>query len=175
MGIVVLRLGHRIVRDKRITTHICLVARALGANKIILSGEKDPHIFDTIYKVNENWGQGIEVEYRKKWKEILIEYKRQGYTLIHLTMYGEKVQDIIKEIKPKKDLLIIVGGEKVPPEVYQESHYNIGITNQPHSEVAALAIFLDKYYDSTELELTFKDPKLVITPNKLGKKIICGS
>ena len=46
------------------------------------------------YKVNENWGQGIEVEYRKKWKEILIEYKRQGYTLIHLTMYGEKVQDI---------------------------------------------------------------------------------
>lgn len=175
MGVTVLRLGHRITRDKRITTHVCLVARAFGADKIILSGEKDEKIIDSILKVNKNWGMGIEIEYIKKWREVIKEHKRNGAILVHLTMYGEKVQDIISEIKTKQDLLVIVGGEKIPSEVYKESDYNVGITNQPHSEVAALAIFLDKYFNSKELELTFNNPKLTIKPNKFGKKIICGS
>ena len=41
--IVVLRLGHRIGRDARISTHCGLVARALGANKIIYSGDTRPY------------------------------------------------------------------------------------------------------------------------------------
>ena len=32
--IIVLRLGHRFVRDYRVTTHLALVARSFGANKI---------------------------------------------------------------------------------------------------------------------------------------------
>ena len=35
----VLRLGHRIGRDKRITTHVALVARAFGADKILIDTE----------------------------------------------------------------------------------------------------------------------------------------
>jgi len=34
--ITVLRIGHRISRDKRITTHVALVARAFGADKILI-------------------------------------------------------------------------------------------------------------------------------------------
>jgi tRNA (cytidine56-2'-O)-methyltransferase len=34
--ITVLRIGHRLGRDKRITTHVALVARAFGANKILV-------------------------------------------------------------------------------------------------------------------------------------------
>ena len=39
--ITVLRLDHRLGRDTRITTHVCLTARAFGADKVILSGEHD--------------------------------------------------------------------------------------------------------------------------------------
>ena len=39
--IEVLRLGHRISRDKRISTHVALVARAFGASKIYYTGQKD--------------------------------------------------------------------------------------------------------------------------------------
>ena len=36
MKIYVLRLDHRRRRDARITTHVCLTARAFGASKIII-------------------------------------------------------------------------------------------------------------------------------------------
>ena len=41
MNVNVLRLDHRIGRDTRITTHVCLTSRAFGASKIYLSGEED--------------------------------------------------------------------------------------------------------------------------------------
>ena len=36
--VTVLRLGHRRERDKRITSHLGLTARAFGADQIVLSG-----------------------------------------------------------------------------------------------------------------------------------------
>ena len=41
MKVNVLRLDHRLKRDTRITTHVCLTARAFGASKIYLAGERD--------------------------------------------------------------------------------------------------------------------------------------
>ena len=37
MKVNVLRLDHRLKRDTRITTHVCLTARAFGASKIYLA------------------------------------------------------------------------------------------------------------------------------------------
>ena len=37
MKIEVLRIGQRVIRDDRVTTHVALVARAFGASKIYLS------------------------------------------------------------------------------------------------------------------------------------------
>ena len=37
MNIEVLRIGQRVVRDDRVTTHVALVARALGASKIYMN------------------------------------------------------------------------------------------------------------------------------------------
>ena len=48
MPVLVLRLGHRKERDKRVTTHVCLTARALGADGVILSGERDDKIIATV-------------------------------------------------------------------------------------------------------------------------------
>ena len=85
-------------------------------------------------------------------------------------MYGMPVGDKIPEIrKSKKDKLIIVGGQKVPSEVYHLSDYNIAIGNQPHSEIAALAVFLDRLFEGDELNRSFKGKKSII-PQECGKK-----
>ena len=54
--IEVLRLGHRVGRDPRITTHLALVSRAMGAKGFILSGDKDNKLFSNIRSVNDRFG-----------------------------------------------------------------------------------------------------------------------
>ena len=44
----VLRLGYRLGRDPRITTHLALVGRALGANRFLLAGDEDPKMFENL-------------------------------------------------------------------------------------------------------------------------------
>ena len=41
----VLRLGYRLGRDPRITTHLALVGRALGADRFLLAGDEDSKMF----------------------------------------------------------------------------------------------------------------------------------
>jgi len=48
MKIEVLRIGQRLVRDDRVTTHVALVARAFGASKIYMN-EVNPEIKETHY------------------------------------------------------------------------------------------------------------------------------
>ena len=170
MKIFVLRLGHRKFRDERISTHCGLVARALGANGIIYSGERDEVIIESVKNVVKKWGGKFEVSYEENWRKIL---KNWNGKIIHLTMYGTPVQNKIDEIrKCNEDLLIVIGSEKVPLEVYKLADWNIAITNQPHSEIAALAIFLDKFFMGEELNKNFENPKVKIIPQEKGKKLI---
>jgi len=175
--IVVLRLGHRRDRDKRITTHVGLVARAFGADGIIVSGEEDKTIIDSLSSVVENWGGNFYISYEKNWKSILTKYKREKWLVIHLTMYGLNINVIEKELrdlffKKKCNFLVVVGAEKVPKELYEIADYNVAIGNQPHSEVAALAVFLDRLFKGKELETEFPNARLKIVPQKRGKKVI---
>jgi len=170
MRVWVLRLGHRRIRDQRITSHCALVARAFGTNGIIYSGEKDENLEKSIKKVVKNWGGFFEIKYEYNWKKIIKNWKGK---IVHLTMYGPSLKYLMNEIKVcKKDLLVIVGSEKVPSEVYQLSDWNISVTNQPHSEVAALAVFLDRLFKEKELKKKFKNAKIKIVPQEKGKKII---
>ncbi len=169
MNVIVLRIGHRISRDKRITTHCGLVARAFGADKIIISGDYDKSILESIANISEKWGGNFKAIYAKNWKNVIKDYRKQGFSIIHLTMYGIPVQNKIEEIKNKK-LLVAIGGEKVPADLYELSDYNIGITNQPHSEVAALAVFLHEYFEGKELEKKFEG-RLRVVPQEKGKCI----
>ena len=50
-----LRIGQRVVRDDRVTTHVALVARSFGAKKIYMN-EINPDIINTISKINKTWG-----------------------------------------------------------------------------------------------------------------------
>ena len=52
----VLRLGHRRDRDKRITSHLGLTARAFGADEVVLAGDRDPSALETCDSVTERFG-----------------------------------------------------------------------------------------------------------------------
>jgi tRNA (cytidine56-2'-O)-methyltransferase len=171
--IIVLRLGHRIMRDKRITTHVALCARALGASGIIISGEKDDEVLKSINDVVERWGGEFFCEHRKDWKKVIEECGKKGFTIVHLTFYGIPVQERIDRVRGK-DALVIVGGEKVPREAYELADYNISVTNQPHSEVSALAIFLHEYFEGKELCKEFQNARLKIIPQERGKRVVGG-
>ncbi len=175
--IVVLRLGHRKDRDKRITTHVGLVARAFGATKFILTGDKDDNVIQSIQGVINTWGGIIEVKYEENWKKLIRTLRDNNYLVIHLTMYGLHINQTIETLRKEffeknRNLLVIVGAEKVPRIVYSLAHYNIAIGNQPHSEVAALAVFLDRLFQGKELETDYPNAKLKIIPSNGEKKVI---
>ena len=170
MNIEVLRIGQRIVRDDRVTTHVALVARAFGATKIYMD-EVNPEIRDTINKINETWGGKFKIEIITKWKDI-INSKKNTSKIVHLTMYGENINEIQDKIQQEDNILIVVGAEKVPREVYEQAHYNVSIGNQPHSEVSALAILLDRLQKGGQFEKKFSDSKRSIIPSKNGKNVI---
>jgi tRNA (cytidine56-2'-O)-methyltransferase len=174
MEIVVMRLGHRPKRDKRLTTHVALTARALGASGMILAS-KDTKIIESIERVIKHWGGNFWIKSELDWKRAINEWKRDGGQVVHLTMYGINLPEAIKKLKKlnkKEKLMVVVGAEKVPAEVFDLVDYNIAIGNQPHSEVAALAIFLDRIQKGRELQKQFKGGELKIVPQERGKKVV---
>ena len=170
--IIILRLNHRIFRDKRITSHVALTARAFLADKIYYSGEKDSNFEQSIAKVRKQFGSKFDVEYCKDPIKFVRDNKSE-FTVVHLTCYGLGVQNQINKLK-NKNLLIIVGGEKVEPIYYKLSDYNIAVTKQPISEVSALAIFLHLLNNGKELSNEFKDAKIKILESENGKNVVEG-
>ncbi len=166
MEIVVYRYGHRIARDKRITTHVAVVARAFGANGIIID-TKDGKIEESVRGINARFGGDFFIKTGISWRKYFNEWDGK---IVHLTMYGERVDRAIDKIRESKKLLIVVGSEKVPGEFYRIADYNVAIGNQPHSEVAALAIFLHFLTKGVWLEKKF-DGIMEIVPCRHGKKI----
>jgi tRNA (cytidine56-2'-O)-methyltransferase len=164
--IAVLRIGHRIDRDKRITTHVALVARAFGADTIFIT-TKDEKLKKNILSVCKRFGGDFQIETGIDHKKIIKSWKG---TIIHLTMYGEELEKAVTQIEKRKDLLIIVGAEKVPPYFYEVADINISVGNQPHSEVAALALFLDRYTKGAWMKKKFQG-NIEIIPCVKGKKV----
>ncbi len=167
--IEVLRIGQRLVRDDRVTTHVALVARAFGATKIYMT-EVNPEIRDTISKINDTWGGNFELQFCQSWMSVLKERKRDGFKIVHLTMYGQLINDIQDAIHDA-DILIVVGAEKVPRQVYDIADYNVSIGNQPHSEISALGVFLDRIQQGKQFEYTFDGAKRSIVPTAKGKNV----
>lgn len=170
--ITVLRLGHRLGRDLRVTTHCGLVSRALGADEMILSGDKDSHCLQSLTDVIERWGGDFSVRYEKSWKSVLKDAKDRDALIIHLTMYGINLPDAISDIRSKcidRDILLVVGSQKVPGEVYDMADYNLAVGNTPHSEIAALTLFLHEYFEGKELRKEFPDAQIKVIPSSKGK------
>ncbi|WP_144796901.1 tRNA (cytidine(56)-2'-O)-methyltransferase [Halorubrum depositum] len=179
--VVVLRYGHRPGRDDRMTTHVGLTARALGADRVILPDNAGQSA-ETVRDITDRFGGPFAVELREDQKAIVRGFEG---VVVHLTMYGERVQDVEGEIREAvglpdtsedpaapRDLLVVVGGEKVPWALYERADFNVGVTNQPHSEVAGLAVFLDRLFDGEELEREWVDADREVVPEATGKTVV---
>ena len=163
--ITVLRLGHRPARDKRVTTHVALTARVFGADAVLIS-TRDPALERTVRNVVRRFGGSFRIETGVAWRGLLRNWKGPK---VHLTMYGLPIDDILPRI-PRDDLLVVVGAEKVPRDVYDLADFNVAVGNQPHSEVAALAVFLDRLLGGRSLQ---GEPtaRIRIRPNPRGKSV----
>jgi tRNA (cytidine56-2'-O)-methyltransferase len=167
----VLRVGQRYVRDDRTLTHLCLVSRALGAEAIYLQDvEKD--IVGTVNDVNASWGGDFRVVIEPSWKKVIGDARADGRKVVHLTMYGLPLSEKLNELRDTQKLLIVVGGPKVPGRVYHDADYNVSVTSQPHSEIAALAITLHEIQNGEELKRDFGQSKLRIVPTQKGKHVV---
>ena len=171
MTIEVIRIGQRLVRDDRVTTHVALVARAFGAARILMS-EINPELGDTIGKVNKTWGGDFEVEFIDKWKPVVKKKKKsEGCAVVHLSMYGQEINEIQEKLRMEENLLRVVGAEKVPREIYDMADYNVGIGCQPHSEISALAILLDRIQEGSQFGRKFPGAVRRIIPSGNGKNV----
>jgi len=165
----ILKLDHRPVRDKRITTHCALVARAFGCSNFFYSGINDIYFENNVKDVCKKWGGNFKTTYLEKPLSFVKKEKNDGTLIVHLTMYGEVITEKIKQIKTNKKILLIVGGPKVPKEYFEIADYNIAVGSQPHSEVAAISLFL-YIFDNKLIESSFNSDFKII-PNK-NKRII---
>ncbi|PSP31220.1 tRNA (cytidine(56)-2'-O)-methyltransferase [Halobacteriales archaeon QH_10_67_22] len=169
--VVVLRLGHRPGRDDRMTTHVGLTARALGADRVVL-GSDASGAADTVRDITDRFGGPFEVDVVASPLSTLREWDSR---VAHLTMYGQPVQEVQADVRgshKETPLLVVVGAEKVPFEVYERADYNVAVTNQPHSEVASLAVFLDRLFDGRELDREWVDADRVVVPQATGKRVV---
>lgn len=174
MEIIVFRLGHRLPRDERISTHVCLVARAFGASSVIYSGQKDHSLEKSVSSIVGQWGGRFSIEYEGSPVSRLEGLKKAGYSIAHLTMYGMPLSEKEKELGKPEKLVVVVGGEKVPSSVYEMADFNIAVGSQPHSEVAALAVCLDRIMGGKELAREFDsnfNGNISLEPAEKGKKI----
>jgi tRNA (cytidine56-2'-O)-methyltransferase len=169
--VAVVRLGHRPGRDDRMTTHVALTARALGADRVVLEPAAT-QAAETARDITDRFGGPFIVEQTESATALVRDWDG---AVVHLTMYGQNLQDVVTEcrnVHAAGPLLIVVGAEKVPYEVYDEADFNVGVTNQPHSEVAALGVFLDRLFEGAELEQSWADAAQRVVPQETGKRVV---
>jgi tRNA (cytidine56-2'-O)-methyltransferase len=206
--VAVLRLGHRPGRDERMTTHVGLTARALGADRAILAGDAGKSK-ETVEDITDRFGGPFAVELTDSPRSVIRNWDGR---VVHLTMYGERIQDVEDEIRaahrgkdggetaddeedasdreedapdreedaPDREedapdgepILAVVGSQKVPFDVYETADWNVGVTNQPHSEVAGLAVFLDRLFEGRELDREWENGDQTVVPEETGKTVV---
>ncbi len=164
--LVVLRMGHRLVRDQRMTTPVALTARAFGADEVWVDREDhdlEARVADVVARFGGPFGMRTGVSPKRS-------LRRWEGTVVHLTMYGEPLDETLPRIPRDRDLLLVVGSEKVPGELFEKAGFNVAVGNQPHSEVAALAVFLDRWLQGDGLKKRFEG-RLQVQPSPRGKVV----
>ncbi|MDX1534221.1 MAG: tRNA (cytidine(56)-2'-O)-methyltransferase [Thermoplasmata archaeon] len=164
--LVVLRIGHRLVRDQRMTTHVALTARALGADAVWVD-RKDPDLEARVADVVARFGGPFEVRSGLPLHSTLRAWEG---SVVHLTMYGVPLEEALPRIPRDRDLLLVVGSEKVPGDLFERAAFNVAVGNQPHSEVAALAVFLDRFLEGEGLRKRFEG-RMRVQPSAHGKVV----
>ncbi|MDP6907013.1 MAG: hypothetical protein QF440_06305 [Candidatus Thalassarchaeaceae archaeon] len=171
-NVTVVRLGHRQQRDKRITSHLGLTARAMGASHFVLCGDNDPSVLATLNDVTNNFGGDFTSEHQSKPMGWLKRFSKGEGRIVHLTMYGESYDSVTSSIPIDEPIAVVVGGAKVPGDIYKLADYNISVGNQPHSEVAALALFMGEMMGGVAGQENFPNARLEVQGHPSGKVVI---
>ncbi|MGA7924254.1 MAG: tRNA (cytidine(56)-2'-O)-methyltransferase [Thermoplasmata archaeon] len=165
--VAVLRIGHRPGRDPRLTTHVALAARAFGAGALYVH-PPDPGLSERLEAVARRWGGSFRVMGVTDWRSFVRHWKG---AVVHLTMYGEALPAVIPRLRRRHRILLVVGGAKVPPSLYSIADVNVAIGHQPHSEVAAVAIMLERLFGWPGGE-PWDGARQVIRPSPRGKDVV---
>lgn len=163
-------MGHRAGRDPRLTTHLALVARAFGASRMLLHPPDDA-LADRIAAVRSAWGGSFDVVGCPVWREALRAFDGP---VVHLTMYGTPLERAVPSLRRARRLLVVVGGAKVPADLYRLADHNLAVGNQPHSEVAALALLLDRVVGAPSAA-RWSGARQRIVPSARGKRVRTGA
>ena len=91
----VLRIGHRPERDKRITTHVALTARAFGASKVYISNP-DSRVIKSVEEVVTKFGGNFKIIPTSNPRKIV---KDSNLLIVHLTMFGLSIDESVKKVK----------------------------------------------------------------------------
>jgi tRNA (cytidine56-2'-O)-methyltransferase len=114
------------------------VARAFGAERLYLN-PPDPELARRVSEVSARFGGSFEVEGTENWKSVVRQFDG---VVVHLTMYGLPMERFLPRLRGVRSILLVVGGAKVPNELYRLATHNLAVGHQPHSEVGALAVVL---------------------------------
>jgi tRNA (cytidine56-2'-O)-methyltransferase len=163
----VLRVGHRPGRDPRLTTHVALVARAFGARELLLQ-PPDPAVADRLDAITTRWGGQFRVHGIDDWRMALRQF--EGVS-VHLTMYGQQMARVLPKLRRQSAILLVVGGAKVPADLYRRATFNVAVGSQPHSEVAAVAIMLDRLH-GIPASRAWAGARRTILPQARGKRVL---
>jgi len=87
-------------------------------------------------------------------------------------MYGKPWREVTEQIPKDKPAVIVVGGTKVPAEVFSIANHNVSIGNQPHSEVAALGVFMESWLGPIDESSKFIGGEIEVVPSERGKRVI---
>ncbi len=101
----------------------------------------DTELAGRIAAVAARWGGTFEVLPAPDWRRVVREFDGP---VVHLTMYGLPLDRVTPRLRRARRLMVVVGGAKVPPDLYRMARYNVAVGHQPHSEVAALAVTLSR-------------------------------
>jgi len=162
----VLRVGHRPGRDPRLTTHLALAARAFGAREMFLQ-PPDPQLAERVRAVAHRWGGSFAVVGTDDWKKVVRAFDGP---VVHLTMYGVSLEKVLPRLARARRVLLVVGGAKVPPDLYRLSTHNVAVGHQPHSEVAAVAVTLERLCGLPGPRAP-RNARQVILPRARGKRV----
>ena len=134
------------------------------------STDGSPTLDDAITEYERDLGRQVR-KLREAPPRAPIDASLAAETVIHLTMYGEPWRETVESIPRDAPTVVVVGGTKVPGELFRIADHNVSIGNQPHSEVAALAVFLESWIGSIDESIRFAGGEIEVVPSERAKRV----
>ncbi len=144
---------------------LALTARAFGAQSITFTTRANKKLVSYIKRTNGRWGGKFEVCFDKDWRKAI--ERSRNYEKVYLTLGGIPINKIIYRIRTYKNVMLIVTLQNDERTFEGVADFNVSITNQPHSTISSVAVFLHMFYSGRELAIRFNNAKYKIKQAKM--------